>query len=238
MKRLDNVTSPRTRRFSTWTRCGLVAAILASAGCGDDGHYGLSDGAIDGSFEDNVRPTLPSFVTLELHSVMVAPVKPDGCQWDGPTCSAISQGEFDQYAAAVTALFSAATGTPVMEEANQLLSMLGQSAYASLSKPDPFGRWVLTASAGRVEESVAPVQDTYTSSLRLDTVEGVPLDGTARLVVELWDEDFSNHDVIGTAELRQSDLIDALNFERAYWVPTARSANDGIVAVKISVIER
>ncbi len=55
------------------------------------------------------------------------------------------------------------------------------------------------------------------------------------------DKDISNHDMIGTIELRRDDIIDAINEDQAVWIPTIRGGDalaTGVVAVQVSAILR
>lgn len=186
----------------------------------------------------------PEFVNVLFLEALVAPTKADGCQWDGRTCSQkTDQVLIDALSYAAAAFISAKTGgtMPISATANVLSRVTG-AVFESLGKPDPYGILDYYGPTGENYYcDIDTIQDTYKIGFppcgHFNGNRAIPLRNGAggEFVLELWDEDLSNDDFIGTVTLGIADLRYALRVGQDVWIPTARRIEDGILMVKIKV---
>jgi len=132
---------------------------------------------------------------------------------------------------------SAAIGVPRNGAINELVRYVLGGAIGTLSKPDPRGYIRAVTSAGSTEWiPFGPRSDSFRVDIGFELVDA-PLDSSLRIIIEMEDEDISNHDTIGTIELRRDQIIDALNEDQVVWIPTIRGGNalaTGVIAVQLS----
>jgi len=182
-----------------------------------------------GTSSGGAAPVLPKSVNVTLIDAVIRPWASDGKTWDGT--DAIPEGTVT----AVSEAFGVAAPYAAVAE---VLAGLANDAYAP---PDPKGDAAVVFNGlydPKYDQALAVQMDTFQPSWNTMHIiwPNVPLDGTARLQVNLTDQDLANDDMIGTVELNNDDLIAALQAKKAYPLKTAADVMvDPILFVRISV---
>lgn len=216
----------------------LAAAVAAfstfgSTGCG----YYVAD--YEMYVQPDYDPLNPPVVEITVLEALIAPTKSDGCVWDGFSCSPPSDSTVSVIGDLVGSAATAAVGVPSNQAVNELAAYLLGGALGAIAKPDPRGSITFRTSDGMTEVfRVAETSDSFKADLERETFSNIVLAPAVRLMVTLEDVDLENHDPIGSVELRQEQLIDALNFGDALWISTSTTVADGILALRVSVIEQ
>ena len=163
-------------------------------------------------------PPAPSFAHVAFVGVLVGPGKIDGTQWDGPG-GTVSREDWQQVATALGA-------------ADPYVAVIGVFAgptIQALEKPDCGGSAGLTSSAGAgTTWELMKKQDTFTPQWR-SAWDHVPLDGSARIHVEMIDRDLFLDDPMGGFEVNATWIQTALTAGRVVAVPVADQTNKQIL---------
>jgi hypothetical protein len=117
-----------------------------------------------------------------------------------------------------------------------MLAVLTDPLNDALSKPDPLGRAELVGPLGASQQRVLVAQqNTFTPQWATAGWAHVPLDGSTRIRVQLWDEDPANNDPMGTFEVNADDLLAALRAERVHHVRVDEQTHGQVLFAAISV---
>lgn len=166
---------------------------------------------------------LPRFARVAFVGLLAGPGKVDGTQWDGPG-GAVSREDWQQVAVALGA-------------ANPYAAVIGVFAgptLQALEKPDCGGSAVLTSSAGTgTQWTLTKKQDTFTPQWGA-TWDHVPLDGTARIRVEVIDHDLFFNDPMGIFEVPSASIHAALAAGKVLPVRVEDQTNRQILFALIS----
>jgi len=157
-----------------------------------------------------------------------------GDKWDG-------SGKVDSAAlkAVITALGVTTGGTAAAAAA--VASALANYANSAYEPPDPFGTATIVAGLpSGTPPSVATIQlpakqDTYTPNWGIGW-KNLPLNGNLKISVFLQDEDYVNHDDIGTAQLGYADILQALKSGQVHQIQVNKQTNNQLLFIGISVV--
>jgi hypothetical protein len=165
-------------------------------------------------------------VRLYLHGVTIALGKFDGMRWDGP-----GKVEPAQMQRLVLALGAANPYAAVA-------AVLGEPANRALARPEVLGKATLWTADGTGPATVLSAErDTFTPTFSgPPSWSGVPLDGTARLNVELADSDMMFNDPIGTFQINRDDMLHALQEGRVVQVRVDGQTSNQVLFAAISVM--
>lgn len=151
----------------------------------------------------------------------------DGAQWDGPG-GVLPSGVLR---ALGTALGAPAPGLAVLE-------LMNGPMVASLEKPDASGVAEIVTSRGPAFRTELPrVQDSFTPQFSDARWTHVPMDGSARLRVEVIDRDVTTDDPMGTLELNAEDFRAAAQAGHVHPVRVDEQTNRQVLFASISVIQ-
>jgi hypothetical protein len=207
----------------TWGPC-LACGTVPSP---DAGPVGGADAA---SPAPDTAPKPPTYVNIEILSVLLGPSKSDGTSWDasGTVPSSVTDG-----LAAVLRL----PGT------GEILNFMASAAVQALSKPDPIGTAQIDVSTGfdaKLDRELA--NDTNNTE---DTFEptwpgnpgwsSVMFSTDLKVRVKIKDADLVEDDDVGVATLVGSDIYQAWLDGRTYWVRVDEQTNRQLLAVAIQV---
>jgi hypothetical protein len=166
----------------------------------------------------------PAFVRVSIIGALIAPSKTDGRTWDGPGRVPIETTNKVVSALAAANPYAAVAG------------VVANLAMSTLDKPDPYGYAELLGPglAGSVELPMSYI-DTLTPSWQGADFIQVPLRSGARIRITLIDKDLSHDDPIGTVELSNRDLREALEAGNIVPVRVAEQSNSQILFINVSV---
>jgi len=168
-------------------------------------------------------PPAPRFAHVAFTGVLVGPGKIDGTQWDGPGGS-VRREDWQQIAIALGAADPYAA----------VIGVLAGPTIQALEKPDCAGTAMLTSSAGTgTSWELTKKQDSFTPQWR-STWDHVPLDGSARIHVELIDRDVAFDDPMGVFEVNATWIQAAFNAGKVLAVPVADQTNKQILFALIA----
>jgi hypothetical protein len=190
---------------------GLAIGLLACSSGGADGRF----------------PSPPALVSVSFLGVTAGPGSSNLEQWDGP-------GHVDP-----ALVSSVARALGAVNPYLSLTALLAGPLNDALAKPDPFGKAMLFDRRGASMERRLNVQpNTFLPQWEPPAVwTHVPLDGSTRIRVQLWDEDPVNNDPMGTFEINADDLLAALSTERVYQVRVDDQTGGRVLLAAISVLE-
>jgi hypothetical protein len=209
---------------ASWSRWLLFACVLLAcaggAGCGRS-----RKGGGQGAPPPPAMP-LPAFATVDLVGVTIAPAKFDRTAWDGPG-GGLRNEDAEKLAGAL------AIAAPELAFA-AALSVLAEPTVRALEKPDVAGWAAFVSGQGLGPAQAFPkTQDSFTPAISARFTR-VPLDGSARIRVELTDMDLSEHDAVGRFEIATHDIVAALRAGRVHQVRVAEQTNRQVLFVAIS----
>lgn len=176
---------------------------------------------------------------ISILSATIGPCKRDGTQWDGPghASNEVMEGITD-IVAAIAAVHGMSAGAAV---AIKVAKFLASPAVAALSKPDPYGVVDLIIDDARpIRQDLAPrgreLKDTFTPVwLNPPTWIHVPLVAGLRIRVTILDEDLSQDDPIGVAEINANDILEAIAAGQQYEI-NAHDPTGQLLLVAISAV--
>lgn len=141
----------------------------------------------------------PRFARVAFVGLLAGPGKVDGTQWDGPG-GTVNREDWQQVATALGATNPYAA----------VIGVFAGPTIQALEKPDCGGSAVLSSSAGTGTEWVlTKKQDTFTPQWAA-TWDHVPLNGSARIHVEVIDHDLFVNDPMGVFEIPSASIHAAL----------------------------
>ena len=171
-------------------------------------------------------PVMPRSVRVSLHGVTIAMGKFDGTMWDGP--GHVPAGQLQRLGLALGATNPYAV----------VISILGEPVNQALEKPEVFGQAMLVTGAGYGPPTqLSARRDTFTPDFGgPPSWSGVPLNGTVRLSVTLTDDDLFFPDPMGSFQLNERDLVQALREGRVAQIRVAEQTSNQILFAAISVM--
>ncbi|MDI1448999.1 hypothetical protein [Polyangium sp. 6x1] len=195
-----------------WTL--LVALFLV--GCGPSP---AASGA------ESYAGSMPAAGRVMLHGVTVAPCRFGGDLWDG--VGQIDASQIDLFGNLLRGR------VPYMEIAKALAA----PANEALDKPDVKGRAKIV---GALEGSPVPLKgqaDSFTPQFSgPPTFENVAFDGSARLAVELLDDDMVDDDPMGSFQLGPDEMLEAFRAGNVHQVRVDSQTNGQVLFAAISVL--
>jgi hypothetical protein len=172
----------------------------------------------------------PKYAHVSVLGVIIAPVKADQTQWDGP--GKVPPEVFSNLSALLKLVKK-----PGAALATKIAGFFADPVIESLEKPDVKGGVTLyvNGTLDGLEFFLPKIQSSFTPDWSGADWERVPI-AEARIRVQLTDSDPINDDPIGTVEIQPSDLINAAQAGNVYLVPVAEQSANQVLSVKISVI--
>ncbi len=163
----------------------------------------------------------PTHVDVRFNYLLVGPVKSDGCQWDGLTCSAPQEKEL------VDALASLSRGAIATA-----LSLYQSGVFNALNKPDPMG----FIEYGVDYAEIPPSQDQFMAPFGAFAVfRTIPYNPSMFFNIQIQDEDLSNHDLIWTGNLRFQQFEQAFIAGNDFWIDLRTESQNQLVGINITV---
>lgn len=175
------------------------------------------------------------WVTVQIIDAIIAPGKADGTTWDGfGTIPSDVLSDVDQALAAIN---------PVEGILAVLAGPALNGAIISVDKPDPYGvaqatTFGVVGDTYWILDRTHALQDTYTPIWPTFGYTNVPIDSDVRIAVELWDQDLSNDDPIGVAQINSADLKAALASQEKYEVRVDDQTDGQLLFLGISVVQQ
>lgn len=200
-----------------WKVAGLITLLFLSA-CME------SDPTSSGN-------TLPSRnVRIEIDGVVVGPGKANQDLWD--CCGAVDQQTWQAF----TQLASATGLVTLSAPASELLRYVANLSGSHFSAPEPIGvasidignGYALPISLNRTTD------DSFIASFGDPGWSNIQLGAGLRIKLDLYDEDLSANDFIGTAILNTDDVQMALENKKVIDIYVGDQTNRQILFVKIS----
>ncbi|MDC3959589.1 hypothetical protein KEG38_37390 [Polyangium jinanense] len=169
--------------------------------------------------------SMPASGRVMLHGVTVAPCKLGGEIWDG-----VGQIEPSQ----IDLLGNLLRGrVPYVEIAKALAA----PANEALDKPDVKGRAKIVGPMESAPVRLTGQSDSFTPQFQgPPTFENVPFDGSARLAVELLDDDMVDDDPIGSFQLGPDEMLEAFRAGNVHQVRVDSQTNGQVLFAAISVL--
>jgi hypothetical protein len=169
----------------------------------------------------------PRLARVTINDVTVRPTKPGGAPWDGPGPTMTPED---------AARLTEALGAP--DPAREVTTLLAGPVFQAFDKPDikgPASLFLRTEPRG--SRTFRGQADSMTPTLRpKPSWDGVPLDGTARIEVELIDEDLAFDDPIGTFVIDAETLAAAAERGIVYQISVADQTRHSVLFVGITVV--
>lgn len=230
----------------TQLACAVPNACTGIQVCAADGHgYGPCEcggvGGAGGAAAGGAGGTgggvaNPTFVNIEVISILAGPGKVDGTQWDDT--DKVPQEVWDGLAAAL--------GFP---GAGKVLDFMESAAAQSLNKPDPYGMaeldWAGTGFDPKFNMALGTVdnntEDTFLPIWPQISGYGMPgwhkvyFTMDLKVRITLWDEDLVNDDDMGILTLDGSAIGAAWEAGGTYWVRVENQTQKQVLAVALQV---
>lgn len=172
-------------------------------------------------------PSQPTVARVSITDVTVGLTQPDGSAWDGLS-SPITAADTAALASALAAF------DPVAAVA----SVLARPSVAAIDKPEVAGKAILfLRAAPEPPQKFHGQQDAMRPLLTPQpTWLHVPLDGTARIELDLVDEDVAFDDPIATLVVSSAGLDGAAAAGKVYQFKVADQTASSVLFVGLSVI--
>ena len=169
-------------------------------------------------------------IRVEIDGVVVAPGKANQDLWD--CCGAVDQQTWQQF----TQLASATGLVTLSAPASELLRYVANLSGTHFSAPEPFG--ILTIDQGSGYGLPINVNrttdDSFIASFGDPGWTNLTLNSGMRIKLDLYDEDLSANDFIGTAILTPDDIQLALENKKVSDVYVGDQTNNQLLFVKLS----
>jgi len=170
---------------------------------------------------DCPRDCKPTYVDVRFNYLLVGPVKADGCQWDGFSCSAPQEKELVD---AISALGGGLITTAI--------ALYNSGVFNALNKPDPRG-WIEN---GADRYHIPATQDQFMAPFGPQTVfRTVPYNSSMFFTLYIEDEDLANHDLIWTGNLRFNQFEQAFLSQEDLWIDLRAQSQQQLVGINITV---
>lgn len=208
--------------------CAMVVIALIFGACGDE------------EMTVPLDMDMPETITIQFHSVSVLPVKPDGCQWDGLTCSKVSDAQLADMIRFASDIYVSGSGyfTGMMADA---LAPMAADIMSQLSLPDPYAKTQLLFRDGTytIETRTAGTcQDTLLCTYPTIKYTDVPYEEFDGLHVAVFDEDVLADDFIGSAKANRINIKYAYQHYKktggTVWLEVPFD-DQGLIGIEISV---
>jgi hypothetical protein len=175
------------------------------------------------------------WVTVQIVDAIIAPGKADGTTWDGfGTIPSDVLTDVDQALAAIN---------PVEGILAVLAGPALNGALISVDKPDPYGvaqatTFGVVGDTYWIVDRTHALPDTYTPIWPTFGYTNVPIDSDVRIAVEIWDQDISDDDPIGVAQINSADLKAALAAQAKYEVRVDDQTDGQLLFIGVSVVQQ
>jgi hypothetical protein len=187
---------------------------------------------------------IPFYVDVTFLAALMGPTAPNGCQWDGPTCS-VSQEILDELgdfiaSATVAALLGPGFIPEEFEAAlGRIVSSMLAALFSSTAPPDIFGSITLRDSdvwAASDTRSFGVTNNSFRVDLNRITFRRVRMDRGVLATLRLFDEDVNYDDSVGPVNLDRNQFITAWLTDGNAWVLVADGPNDQVLQVEMQVV--
>jgi hypothetical protein len=239
----DDWLDPRVKRSDCYAALGALFGCEAALSCEELGTENACVREIAGY--ERECPEIPFSADVTFLSVLMGPHSTDGCQWDGPTCSPLSDEQLGQITSLIIRVSSLAFGATgvfaaalFQDAASDVSAIMLGGLMASTAPPDIFGTITVQDSLSGARVASVPVtNNSYQPSLGRVTFESVEMDNRVLVELELYDEDLSENDPVGPVFLDRNQLLTAWMSGGNAWVLVAERAQDTVLQVQLRVIE-